>query len=285
MIKLGLIGQSISQSRAPSLHVLLGEIYNRPLTYALHEPRDASPEAFVETLNTLRADGYRGCNVTYPYKQIALASADRVNDAVRRVGSTNTLSLTEEVSAANTDYTGFIRGYRGRLGEQPAGKVLLIGAGGVGRAVAFGLFEVGASELLIFDLNTAGAQSLADAVNAAGYKATVVTPEALADAARMADGLVNCTPVGHYKTPGNPLSQELFGGQQWAFDAVYTPLDTAFLVQAHRHGLALVTGFDLFFFQGIDAFEIFVDMKVDPTKALESFKQKFDIRSELIADL
>ncbi|MBV1789525.1 shikimate dehydrogenase [Marinobacterium sp. D7] len=282
MIKLGLIGQSIAKSRAPALHMLLGEIYGRPVSYELHEPRDASREAFAETLAKLRSEGYRGTNVTFPYKQIAVSYADRVNDAVRLVGSTNTLSLADEVCAANTDYTGFIRGYRSRLGDTPAGRVLLVGAGGVGRAVAFGVFELGASEVLVFDLNQTGAKDLCNSLNAVGFKASPVSAEMLADAARSADGLVNCTPVGHYKTPGNPLPLELFGGQRWAFDAVYTPLDTEFLTAAHSKGLQLVSGFDLFFYQGIDAFEIFTEMQVEPAQALEAFKRKFDIHSELI---
>ncbi|KEA62325.1 Quinate/shikimate 5-dehydrogenase I delta [Marinobacterium lacunae] len=282
MIKLGLIGLSIAQSRAPSLHIMLGELYGRQLSYELHEPRDASPEAFRETLDTLRSQGYSGCNVTFPYKQIAVKEANHINEAVRLVGSTNTLSLGDAVDAANTDYTGFIRGYRGRLGDMPAGRVLLIGAGGVGRAVAFGVFELGATEVLVYDLNEDGARALADALNASGFKASIVTADELDAAARSADGLVNCTPVGHYKTPGNPLSPALFGGQKWAFDAVYTPLDTEFLIEADRGGLKVVSGFDLFIYQGIDAFEIFTGIEVDAGKALEMFKQKFEISSNLI---
>ncbi|MBV1788634.1 shikimate dehydrogenase [Marinobacterium sp. D7] len=282
MIKLGLIGRSIAKSSSPSLHTLLGELTDYAIDYQLHEPRDDSPAAFADTLSRLRAEGYRGCNVTYPFKQVALDLANRTRPDASLVGSTNTLLLTDGVLAANTDYTGFIRGYRARLGDQAAGKVLLIGAGGVGRAVAFGLFEVGTSEVIVFDLNEAAAQSLADAINSAGYSARVAGTDALADAAREADGLANCTPVGHYKSPGNPLQPELFGGQKWAFDAVYTPLDTEFLIEAHRHGLALMSGFDLFIYQGIDAFEIFMDTKVDAAKALTAFQQKYALLSELI---
>lgn len=283
MLKLGLIGQSIQQSRAPSLHRMLGEIYGLPLSYELHEPRDASPEAFAETLARLREEGYRGTNVTFPYKQVAVASADSANAAVDLVGSTNTLALGETVSAFNTDYTGFIRGYRGRVGEQPAGRVLLIGAGGVGRAIAFALFELGASEVLIFDLNADSARSLADAMSAAGFNASAVDQAELEQATRSADGLVNCTPVGHYKTPGCPIPATLIGGQRWAFDAVYTPLDTEFLVHAHSQGLSIVSGFDLFIYQGLDAFEIFTGIKVeDPAPVVQRFKQQFDISSTLI---
>lgn len=283
MLKLGLIGQSIAKSRAPSLHRMLGELHGVEVSYELHEPRDASPEAFAETLTRLRAEGYRGCNVTFPYKQIAVAHATEMNRAVAQVGSTNTLRFDgDRVFAANTDYTGFIRGYRGRIGDQPAGRVLLLGAGGVGRAVAFALFDLGATAVDVYDLNADGARALAQALIDAGFNARAVTSAQLPEAAAAADGLVNCTPVGHYKTPGIPLDTRLIGGQRWAFDAVYTPLDTEFLVAAHGAGLAIVSGFDLFFYQGLDAYEIFADTRVDPDRVLEPFKQRFDIVSNLI---
>lgn len=283
MLKLGLIGQSIAQSRAPALHKMLGEIYGIPVAYALHEPADTSAQAFATTLRQMREQGYRGTNVTFPYKQLAVAEADSVNTAVARTGATNTLSLGDRVEAYNTDYTGFIRGYRGRVGELPAGRVLLVGAGGVGRAIAFALFELGATEVQVFDLSDDSARSLAAALKAAGYNATAIGQDRFDEAVRMADGLVNCTPVGHYKTPGSPVPAELIGGQRWAFDAVYTPLDTEFLIQAHRQGVRIVSGFDLFIYQGIDAFEIFSGIAVDdPAPLIQRFKQQFSISSELI---
>lgn len=283
MLKLGLIGQSIARSRAPSLHIMQGELHNVDVRYDLHEPRDTTPEAYAETLHQLRHEGYRGCNVTFPYKQLAVTHATEVNRAVRLVGATNTLRFNgEEVFAANTDYTGFIRGYRGRVGEQPAGRVLLLGAGGVGRAVAFALFELGASEVEIYDIDQSGARSLARSLQEAGYSAKAVTAGELPSAAASADGLVNCTPVGHYMTPGTPLDEKMIGGQRWAFDAVYTPIETEFLVAAHRQGLTIISGFDLFFYQGLDAYEIFTDTKVDPAAVMERFKQRFDIVSDLI---
>jgi len=247
---IGLIGQSISASRSPSLHNMLGELKQLPVSYELQELDSSAVEAFTERLSLIREKGFIGTNVTFPFKQIAVDSADEVNDSVKKVGSTNTLLLKDgKVCAFNTDYTGFIRGYRTRLADQAAGKVLMIGAGGVGRAVAFGLFEVGATELFITDLNVAGAEALAQSLNDSGYKATVIAADEVADIAKGVDGLVNCTPVGHYKTPGNPLAASAFGGQKWAFDAVYTPLDTEFLKAANAAGLTIVSGFDLFFYQ------------------------------------
>lgn len=284
MLNIGLIGQSIMASRSPALHIMLGELKQLPVDYQLQELEDSSADAFKERLASIREQGFVGTNVTFPYKQIAIDSADEMNDAVKKTGASNTLLLKDgKVCAFNTDYTGFIRGYKGRVGNMAAGRVLMIGAGGVGRAIGFALFEVGATELMVMDLSEKSAHSLVDAINKAGYKARVVTPDTLAEAAKEADGIVNCTPVGHYKTPGIPLDAALIGGQQWAFDAVYTPMDTEFLVEAHKKGLKIVSGFDLFFYQGIDAFEIFTGEKVTDVKPVwDQFRAKFEVVSDLI---
>ena len=284
MLQLGLIGISISKSRSPALHEMLGELNGIETSYIMHDPENPAPQAFRDTLQTLIASGYRGTNVTYPFKQLAVESAVTCNAAVQRVGSSNTLVLNEEggIQAFNTDYTGFVRAFRSRLGDMPAGRVLLLGAGGVGRAVAFALFEVGATELSIFDLNSEGAASLAQSLQDQGFNARAISKDELAECAQAAQGLVNCTPVGHHKTPGIPLAPELFGQQQWAFDAVYTPVETEFLLAAQAAGLQIVSGFDLFIYQGIDAFEIFSGIQVDSPAAISAFKKRFEISSPLI---
>ncbi|NRP56806.1 MULTISPECIES: shikimate dehydrogenase [unclassified Marinobacterium] len=282
-LKLGLIGNSISQSRAPFLHKMLGDIYGFDVSYDLKDPGQSDKEAFKTMLQSLRNDGFTGCNVTFPFKSIAVEFVDEPDEAVREVGATNTLYLANgAVKATNTDYTGFIHGYKAQRGDKPAGEVLMLGAGGVGRAVAFGLFHCGATKLNIFDLNVEGAEALAAAVRAKGYNAEVISKEQLAETAKAANGLVNCTPVGHYATPGIPLDPELFGGQEWAFDAVYVPLETEFLTAAHEAGLDIVSGFDLFFHQGIDAFDTFAGIKADGHEALGRFIEEFDIQSTFI---
>lgn len=282
-LKLGLIGMSIAASRAPSLHRMLGNIYGAQVSYDLNDPGNNSRATFAQTLQRLREEGYTGCNVTYPFKQTAMQFVDDADEAATTVGATNTLYLKGgKVIATNTDYSGFIRGYQHRRGGAPAGDTLLIGAGGVGRAVAFGLAKVGGKKVYIFDLNVADAQSLADSLIEAGVSAQVISKAQLAATAKKVSGLVNCTPVGHLKSPGIPLAVELFGGQEWAFDAVYTPMDTEFLCAANQAGLDLVSGFDLFYYQGIDAYQFFSQSEIEPLAALESFKSKFDIHSELV---
>lgn len=282
-MKIGLIGHSISQSQSPALHRMLGEIYGFNIQYDLIEPDSNSAVDFEKTILRMRELGYVASNVTFPFKQIAMQFIDKPDEAVKLVGASNTIYLeADHIRATNTDFTGFVRAYRSRCGDQPAGDVLMLGAGGVGRAVAFGLTRLGAGKIYIYDLSVAGAESLAAALVATGADAEVVSVDEIPDVARNVDGLVNCTPIGHQKTPGNPLDPAFFGGQKWAFDAVYVPMDTEFLSCAKAAGLVLVSGFDLFFYQGIDAFQFFVCQNVDPVAAKSRFIDAFKVSSQLL---
>ena len=186
-----------------------------------------------------------------------------------RIGSYNTLTFKNGViRGANTDFSGFMRGYRFRRGKLAPGKVLMAGAGGVGRAIAFGLGELGASEIALHDINAEQSQSLCTTLVDAGFNARVVAPEQLSDAIENADGLVNCTAIGMYSHPGNLFAPNLLGKQQWVFDAVYTPLDTEFIVAARSAGLQCISGFDLWIYQGLDAFKIFTGVDVQDSHEL-----------------
>ena len=71
--------------------------------------------------------------------------------------------------------------------------------------------------------------------------------------------------------PGCPFDVDLLGGQKWAFDAVYTPVETAFLRTATKSGIEVMTGFELFFFQGIEAFEVFSGAEIDADAARQDY--------------
>ena len=90
------------------------------------------------------------------------------------------------------------------------------------------------------------------------------------EAATGADGLVNATPVGMHQHPGTPIPKAMIGGQSWAFDAVYTPVETRLLLDAMDAGLEVLSGYELFFYQGIDAFEVFTGLRVDEARLREA---------------
>ncbi|MEQ4539317.1 shikimate dehydrogenase [Halomonas desiderata] len=259
-MKLGLIGKAIMNSSSPDLHVRLGGLTEIPTTYDLFDANEQPIDSLESQVRKVVAAGYRGVNVTYPWKEEAVRLADRTSEGARMVGAANTLVFEAEgIFADNTDFTGFISGFRATLGERQPGRVLVLGTGGVGKAVAFGLGRLGASEVILMDLDPAKSKRLAEELRAQGFVASTITPEQLAETVPACDGLVNCTPIGHEKSPGCPLPKELVAAHHWIFDAVYVPAVTEFVAAAKAVDAAVMSGVGLFVFQGIDAFKRFCE--------------------------
>jgi len=262
-VRLGLIGGNIALSKAPLLHRLAGELCGLDVTYDLLIPRERG-QSFDETFEYCRASGFRGINVTYPYKEVATAKVTIDDPLVRGIGAVNTVIFDAGgPKGFNTDYSGFIAGFRKVLPHEPAGRVLMIGAGGVGKAIAFALLKLGLERLTIFDLDTAKAEALSDALRRAAPGIEIAVARDAASAAGSVDGLINCTPVGMNGYEGTPLERSHMGGAKWAFDAVYTPMDTEFLTDAGAEGITVISGYELFFHQGVDAWHFFAGVDVD----------------------
>lgn len=262
-IKLGLIGDNIAASQAPRLHRLAGQLTGLPVTYDRLVPAELGLDA-QGILAKVRKDGYRGVNVTYPYKEQLAQCVTVADPLVRAIGAVNTVVFDRRrPQGFNTDYTGFIRAYRGQRGAKPPGTVCLIGTGGVGKAVAFGLMALGATCIRCTDLNAGSATALAEALRALGMQTTIQTYDQAEEAAQGADGVINCTPLGMSGIGGTPLPAPAMQGASWAFDAVYTPVDTVFLQTAKQARLEVISGYELFFGQGVEAWDIFTSAPLD----------------------
>ena len=281
-LKLGLIGNAIAKSRAPSLHLFLGNLHGFKLTYDLFDPVSNQNERFVAQLQKLQDEDYHGCNITYPFKQIAIRSVQNLEASAQLVGATNTLKFSTETYAINTDYSGFMRAISSKLDKHEIGSALILGAGGVGRAVAFGLASFSAGTCYIFDPSADKALELVDALRKHDLDAEVVLQSELEAVSRAVEGILNCSPVGHYQSPGLPINANYIGSQKWAFDAVYTPLETEFLKTCRKTNLRIVSGFELFFYQGLDSFEFWTEQKANDKDVREAFIRESGIDATLI---
>ncbi len=262
-IRLGLIGDNIAASQAPRLHAIAGRMRGVEVTYDLLVPAELGV-GFDALFERCAAEDYHGINITYSYKERAAARVEIDEPLIRMIGAVNTI-LFEPAGPRgfNTDHSGFIAAWRARFEPARPGVVCQAGAGGVGRAVAFGLAELGAAAIRLFDLDRTRAEGLAAALRDARPETEVTTPESLEDAASGAHGIVNCSPVGMVGHDGTPVPRGLMRGAAWAFDAVYTPVDTRFLADAAATGLDTLSGYELFFEQGQDCIEIFLGGRVD----------------------
>lgn len=271
LLLLGLIGDNIMRSRSPDLHRFAGELSGLRVSYDLLVPPDLGLD-FDVVFERARNSGMRGLNITYPYKELVIERLEIEDPHIGRIGSVNTVVFEPDGPRGfNTDYTGFVAAFRAAFPVASPGSVLMIGAGGVGKAVAFALASLGADRLNIVDSNLPKAKALASAVAEATEGRTQVSAFASVDeVAPEADGIVNCTPVGMVGYPGSPVPDTVFAGMRWAFDAVYTPAETLFRQQAVDAGAEFLSGYELFFHQGIQAFELFTGRSVPDRAALRT---------------
>lgn len=271
-VRLGLIGDNIRASRAPALHRLCGRLAGLDIRYDLFIPPSLGM-SFDETFDKLRSDGLAGTNITLPYKEQAIAMVQIDDPAISRIGAINTVRFgPNDPQGFNTDYSGFISAYRNAFGDMPPGRVVMIGAGGVGKAVAFGLAALQASEICIVDTDAHKAASLVRSLELPANGRMRVRVGGLDDLGT-ADGVINCTPLGMVGYPGSPVPDGAFPNNGWAFDAVYTPMDTPFRAQALAAGAQFLSGYELFFYQGVHAFKIFTGAEVEDLAALRAMLQ------------
>lgn len=273
-LRLGLIGDNIGASRAPRFHVLAGRQNGLDVTYDRLVPQEMGRD-FDALFDHVMGAGYHGINITYPYKERA-ALRVRIDDpGVRALGAVNTVLFDGATARGfNTDYSGFIAAWRKARGDALPGAVLVIGAGGVGRAISFALASLGADEIRLADTDPGRAEGLAASLRASFGGVRVRAGTVVAALSTGAAGIVNATPVGMIGHDGTPLPQASMQGAQWAFDAVYTPVDTRFLCEAHASGLHTISGFELFIGQAVDAWHLFSGLPLDEAR----------LRAELAAE-
>ncbi len=268
ILRAGLIGENISRTRLPAALEIMCAEAGWTLDFTLIDTKQINDFDFIRTVKEAHANGWTGVTVTHPYKTNARAYAgDGMNAAVAHLGASNTLVFGNNIAGYNTDYTGFLAAMRDA--DLPRiGTVVIAGAGGVAKAIAPALatlMEKEDAEILIHDTNAARA---ADLAKTTGPKAKAIGFDTFAKRTTKAHGLVNATPLGMAEYPGSAFDLALLSGQGWAFDAVYTPIHTPFLIAARHAGLQCITGFDLFRAMAIRSFEAYTGLEVDRNTVL-----------------
>ncbi|MFC4299038.1 MAG: shikimate dehydrogenase [Castellaniella sp.] len=257
---LGLIGEGIGESLSPTLYE--SEAAQRGIL-CIYQRIDLDelklgPEHLPELLTAAERLGFAGLNITHPCKQAVIPYLHELSDEARAIGAVNTVVLRNGRRIGhNTDHYGFSQNMREHLGAREPGRVVQLGAGGAGVAVADALLRLGARSLTLFDQAPERAQALAHTLQTRFPQAQVAAGRNLADAMREADGLVNATPVGMRKHPGTPLPPELLEPRHWFSEIIYFPLETELLRIARQKGCHTVNGLGMVVHQAARAFELY----------------------------
>ena len=225
--------------------------------------------------------GFAGLNITYPCKQAVIPLLDELSDEARAMGAVNTVVFRDGRAVGhNTDGTRLGAGASSaRCRRRGLNRVVLLGAGGAGSAIAHAVLRLGAAHLVIVDRE---ADRAAEAGGGLEPRATVPRASSassdVAAALQGATGLIHATPTGMDKLPGLPLPAELLRPELWVAEIVYFPLDTALLRAARAKGCATVDGGTMAVGQAIGAFELFTGRPADAARVEAHFRRLLDQR-------
>jgi shikimate dehydrogenase len=272
----GLIGAGIQRSLTPAMHEHEAREQGLRLHYQLIDLDAArvGADKLPLLIEAARIMGFAGLNITYPCKQAVIPLLDDLSDEARVMGAVNTVVFRDGRAVGhNTDGSGWAWGFRRALPDADLKRVVLLGAGGAGSAIAHAVLRLGAQQLVINDREADRAAAAADALNAQYGAGRVEAQADVAQALRGASGLIHATPTGMDKLPGLPLPAELLRPELWVAEIVYFPLDTALLQAARARGCATVHGGTMAVGQAIGAFELFTGRAADAARVEAYFRQ------------
>ena len=266
----GLLGNPVEHTVSPVIHNTLADATGENLTYVpFHVPEgligDAVKGAYA--LNLL------GLNVTVPYKSDVIPFLKEIDPLAERIGAVNTLVRVEEgFKGYNTDMPGLYRAMCSDGVRIEGEKVLLLGAGGVARAVAMLLAEKRAAEVILLNRTVEKAQTVADEVNAfVGKEFACAMPltayEKLPEGERYL--AIQATNVGMYPNVDDVvIADEAFYRKiHTGYDIIFNPAYTKFMELTEKQGGKAYNGLKMLLYQGIIAYELWTGQRIPDTLA------------------
>ncbi len=251
----GVCGQPIRHSMSPVIHNAWIAAAGLNAAYAPFAPTEDNFETFVEGL---RGGAIRGLNVTIPFKEQALACADRCSDLAKLAGAANLLVFEADgtITADNTDGPGLLDAIAVQAPgfDLSASPVVILGAGGAARGAAAALALAGAPRVSLVNRTFARAEAIARSIGGVVEAASDDELDALLAQAGL---VINATSLGLGGGAGPAARLELTPEAAVVVDMVYKPLRTEFLQRAEAAGRRTVDGLEMLLRQAVPSFEAF----------------------------
>jgi shikimate dehydrogenase len=217
---------------------------------------NVEPEDLPAAVKGAAALGLRGFNITMPHKRAMPPLLDEVDEGARISGAVNTVVIeNSRLLGYNTDGYGMVEACREAGLELADRRVLLLGAGGAAASIAVALGIEGVGDLRIVNRSIENARELLGRLRGTGMENVEVYPsDALPEAARGVEAIVNCTPLGMEDGDPLPIPVEYLDRGRTVCDAVYRPGKETRLVKIARdRGARVVTGERMLLYQGVQA--------------------------------
>jgi shikimate dehydrogenase len=234
----GILGRPVSHSLSPAMHNAAFHHLGLNSVYVAFPVMD-----LVQAVAGLRGLGVGGVSVTIPFKEEIIPLLDELDPQAAQIGAVNTVVNRDgHLTGYNTDWLGAVAALQAKVSLKGQ-HVLILGAGGASRAIAYGIFRQG-GKVTLTDIDAARAAALARDLGAA-----TIPPAAI---------LVNASPVGMAPDiDGIPISPDLLGRFELVMDIVYQPLQTRLLREAGNRGAATIDGLQMLIHQATAQFELF----------------------------
>ncbi len=286
---IGLIGYPLKHSISPYFQQAALDHYRLDIRY---EAWETNPAQLQTAVNDLKKPQNVGANVTVPYKEAVLPLLDKVDDLANLIGAVNTIVKKDDrLLGFNTDAHGFIEALTKEGHIDPEGKkVVMLGAGGVGRAVGFILVQRKVASLAItdgiFERASALAENLVKPLKETSQSPKDVKPrvtafqwQSLSSAKTFAncDLIVHCTTIGMKDSSQegqSPLSLEVIPKRVLVYDVVYNPWLTPLLKLAQKAGANILGGLPMLVYQGAASFKLWTDKEAPVDIMFDKAKER-----------
>lgn len=272
--RFGLLGHPVKHSLSPVMHEASFRSLGLKAEYVCF---DVPPEELSARLAACRREGFNGLNVTIPHKEAVLPLMNKLDATARLFGAVNTVRLDAHgMTGYNTDTLGFLTDLKESRGVTPEGRrVMVVGCGGAGRALAIACAREGAAELGVADVIASKASVLAEDIAErlpdAVTQVEVLSgnPEVWALYGRECDLIIHCTSAGLHAGDVSPIPAGAFHEGQLLYDLVYTVRETPTMRVAKAAGADALNGMGMLLHQGAAAFNIWTGLEAD-TQAMRA---------------
>lgn len=259
--KMAVIGDPIRHSMSPFIHNEIIREHDMDAIYMSFQIRSEDLKSFCEAMTMLDFSGF---NVTLPHKKAIMECVDETDVDAEAFGAVNTVKVLRDgrLKGYNTDVAGMLMALAGK-GIVPEGKsIMIIGAGGAAGALVKGFDAAGAASIRMINRTLEKAVSICEGVPSA--EALEWSSKNMKKAADESDLIINCTSLG-LAGMSQDFEDLTFLDRTNAFvcDLVYNPWETRFLAYARARGLDTMNGMDMLIYQGLIAFQIFMDVELD----------------------
>lgn len=259
-VLVGLIGANVMGSLSPALFADGFAAAGIEGFYHLMDVDRLPERRLAKLLDGIKAAGFAGVNVTFPFKQEIIPLLDAMDPEAVQIGAVNTVAIGQDgrTTGYNFDRRGWRDSFAEALGRDAAREatVVLVGAGGAGRAVAFALMDLAVATLVIHDRDRMRADTLrADLARDYGEARSRISKD-LEQEIAVAHGVVNATQTGMLGFPGNPVPVSALKPSHWAADVIYTPAQTEFIKAAAAKDARVLTGGGMCVHQAVAAFRL-----------------------------